>query len=314
MRFDKRPLTPIALISLICTVLVTTGCFGPRFVRADPSTRIPLRTFNGPTEHVILISIDGLRPDAIGQFQAATLNRLMVEGSSTLAATTILPSKTLPSHTSMLTGQPPDVHGVSWNNKLSPKQKELHVPTVFAVLRSQGFVTAAFFSKPKFSTLQRPGSLDYSKAPGGWWGHWPADRMVRDVEQYLSAERPNLLFVHLSDADRAGHDFGWMSPRYGEAVQRIDTSIAGILTVAAQTFGAGNFTVIVTADHGGHDRDHGSEDPRDTTIPWIAWGRAVKPGLLGANLKTMDTAATILWLFRVPEPTDWLGDPVTAAF
>jgi phosphopentomutase len=72
--------------------------------------------------------------------------------------------------------------------------------------------------------------------------------------------------------------------------------------------------MIVTADHGGHDRDHGSDDPRDVTIPWIAWGRAVQPGQLSTSLKTMDTASTILWLFQVPEPTDWAGFPVVEAF
>lgn len=301
-------------LALLSVLMATTGCLGPHYVRSDAASRGPLQPSQGPNAHVVLISIDGLRPDAIGQFQATTLSRLIHEGSYTLSATTILPSKTLPSHTSMLTGQPPSVHGVSWNTKLSPNKKTLHAPTVFEVLRSQGFITAAFFSKPKFTALQRPGSLDYSEAPGGWWGHWPAERMVRDVEQYLATEQPNLLFVHFGDADGAGHDAGWMSPRYGEAVQRIDVSVGQILDAADRTFGPGNFTVLITADHGGHERNHGSEDPRDVTIPWIAWGRGVRPGPLNGSLKTMDTASTILWLFHVPEPTDWFGSPVTEAF
>jgi hypothetical protein len=28
----------------------------------------------------------------------------------------------------------------------------------------------------------------------------------------------------------------------------------------------------------------------------------------------MDTASTVLWLFGVPEPSDWTGNPVAAAF
>jgi len=79
-------------------------------------------------------------------------------------------------------------------------------------------------------------------------------------------------------------------------------------------FGTGNFTIIVTADHGGHDRDHGSEDSRDVTIPWIAWGRSVKPGQLKQGVKTMDTAATVLSLLGVAEPANWVGKPVIEAF
>jgi hypothetical protein len=197
---------------------------------------------------------------------------------------------------------------------LSPNKKPLQAPTVFEVLRPQGFVTAAFFSKPKFTALQRPGSLDYSEAPGGWWGYWPAERVVRDVEAYLTVEQPNLLFVHFGDVDGAGHDAGWMSLKYGEAVRRVDGAVARIIDVAGRRFGSGNFTVIVTSDHGGHDRDHGSEDPRDVTIPWIAWGKSVRPGTLTGSLRTMDTAATLLWLFRVSEPEDWQGSPLVDAF
>lgn len=52
---------------------------------------------------MLLISIDGLRPDAIERFGASTLQRFIKQGSYTLAASTIT-SKRLPSHTSMLTG------------------------------------------------------------------------------------------------------------------------------------------------------------------------------------------------------------------
>jgi predicted AlkP superfamily pyrophosphatase or phosphodiesterase len=271
-------------------------------------------TLTGITEHVVLVSIDGLRPDAIAAFETPTLTRLIREGSSTLSASTILPSKTLPSHTSMLTGLSPDVHQVLWNTPASLKKKSVRVPTIFELARDKGLLTAAFFSKSKFESLQRPGSLDYSQAPGGWFGYWPADRTVRDMEQYLEKERPHLLFVHLGDPDHAGHDAGWMSGKYGDAVQRVDASIGKIISAAERSFGPGAFTLIVTADHGGHDRNHGSKDPRDVTIPWIAWGRGVTPTPLHRPVVTFDTAATALWLLGVTEPSAWAGTPVTEAF
>jgi phosphopentomutase len=124
-----------------------------------------------------------------------------------------------------------------------------------------------------------------------------------------------VLFVHLSDPDRAGHHDGWMSPAYGRAVRTTDVALARLLLAAERAYGATNFSMIVTADHGGHDRDHGSDDPRDVTIPWIAWGRGVEPGqLLGPSVRTMDTAATLLWLLGIPEPSDWSGSPILAAF
>src|SRR5690606_2750369 len=113
----------------------------------------------------------------------------------------ILPSKTLPSHTSMLTGEPPDQHGILWNNAVNDRPGTITIPTVFSEARRRGYRTAAFFSKAKFSHLQVPGSLDYSQAPGGWWGRWSSDDTMDDVEEYLAKASPNLLFVHFTDPD-----------------------------------------------------------------------------------------------------------------
>jgi len=214
----------------------------------------------------------------------------------------------------MLTGLPPSVHGVFWKTSLSLKRRRVETPTVFSLLRSRGYATAAFFSKAKFSSLQQAGSLDYWQAPGRWFGYWPASGTEQDIEKYLRAEQPDFLFVHLADPDHAGHHSGWMSAQYGEAIRVVDRAIAGVIISAEQAFGAGNFTLIVTADHGGHDRHHGTSAPEDMTIPWIAWGQGVRPGRLTDHVNTVDTASTILWLFGVPEPNNIAGHPVFAAF
>jgi arylsulfatase A-like enzyme len=267
------------------------------------------------SRNVVVVSIDGLRPDAIGKYGAPTLQRLMREGSYTLSASTIHPSKTLPSHASMLTGQPPERHGVLWNNVPAAETDSIDLPTVFGVARAHGYATAAFFSKAKFQPLQVEGTLDYSQAPGGWFGRWSSERTTSDVAGYLQGARPNLLFVHLTEPDVAGHRFGWMTPEYGRAVLVADGAVSQLIALAEDAYDRGNFSLIVTADHGGHGTDHGSEDPRDVTIPWIAWGKGVNPGPLAqSDVRTMDTAATVLWLMGVAEPSDWAGQPVVEAY
>jgi bisphosphoglycerate-independent phosphoglycerate mutase (AlkP superfamily) len=186
---------------------------------------------------------------------------------------------------------------------------------VFSEARSRGYETAAFFSKSKFTHLQTPGTLDYSQSPGGWFGKWSGSRTVNDVERYLATSKPNLLFVHLPDPDSAGHSSGWMSGDYGRAVRKADEAVARLIGAADRAFGEGQYTLIVTADHGGHGLDHGSNDPRDVTIPWIAWGRGVTPGQLAPNtVQTMDTAATALYVLGIRNPPAWAGSPVRPAF
>lgn len=291
---------------LAAAALVTIG--------SESRAAMPDPVRGAASNHVIVISVDGLRPDAIERFRATTMMRLLRDGSGTLTAQTILPSKTLPSHTSMLTGEDVDEHGIAWNTNETHDHGHVDVPTVFGLARARGFHTAAFFSKGKFNHLEVPGSLDYSQAPDGN-GKWSADRTASDVERYLASARPNLLFVHFGEPDFAGHVWGWMSWLYGRGVKKADAGVARVLAAADRAFGAGAYTVILTADHGGHGRNHGSEDPRDTTIPWITWGKGVQRGTIVADaVRTMDTAGTALWLLGVTAPEGLNGSPVRSAF
>jgi predicted AlkP superfamily pyrophosphatase or phosphodiesterase len=265
------------------------------------------------TDHIIVISIDGLRPDAIDRFGASTLQGLARKGAHTYAAKTIFPSKTLPSHTSMLTGVTPEIHGITWNNDRTAEVGLVTVPTVFTEAKRQGFTTAAFFSKAKFRHLMVPGSLDYSQAPKGL-DTWMATRTVVDAINYLHYRKPNLLFVHIGEPDYAGHSVGWMSFAYGMAVKRADGAVGALLRAADATLGANKYTVIISADHGGHGRDHGTDDPQDVTIPWIVWGKGVSAGAEPTDVHTPDTAATVLWLLGLRGPTEWTGSAVATAF
>ncbi len=302
------------MFALVAVAAAGTGC-SARYVRSTTPLPTPGLPAASISRNVVVVSIDGLRPDAIGTYGAPTLQRFMREGSYTLSASTIHPSKTLPSHTSMLTGQPPERHGVLWNNVATADAASVDLPNIFSMARARGYSTAAFFSKAKFQPLQVKGTLDYSQAPGGLFGRWSSERTMSDVATYLAEARPNVLFVHLTDPDAAGHKAGWMTAEYGRAVLAADRAVNGLLSLADRFYGSGNFSLIVTADHGGHGTNHGSDDPRDVTIPWIAWGQGVKQGVLSpSTVRTMDTAATVLWLLDVDPPADWTGRAVVDAY
>lgn len=265
-------------------------------------------------DHVIVISVDGLRPDAIAKYEAKTIQRLMREGRYSLTAQTIAPSNTLPSHTSMLTGVDVDAHGITWNSDKTGQFGHVKVPTVFGLAHDAGYATAAFFSKPKFHHIDAPNTIDHVKAPKGGSIPWNAGKTVSLVRAHLDHATPNLMFVHLADADFVGHSFGWMGWMYGMAVRDADAAIADVLRAADERFGRGRYTVLLTADHGGHGKRHGSTDPRDTTIPWIVWGAGVQPGEPLSGIRTMDTAATVLWLLGVDAPASFTGRAVRAGF
>ena len=263
--------------------------------------------------HVVVVSIDGLRPDAIPASGAETLQRLMREGAYSTRARTINPSKTLPSHTSMLTGVSPAKHKITWNEDRVEEMGRVTVPTIFDLADSAGLRTAAFFGKAKFRHLIPTESLDYwATAPRGL-EILPSHRMVEDVKRFLKYRRPELLFIHVADPDIAGHSAGWMSLPYRVAVRRADAAVREIWEVGQKRFGD-DFVLIVTADHGGHERTHGTEMAVDMNIPWIVWGKGVRQGQIPGRITTFDTAATVLWLLGIARPDSWDGRPVEAAF
>ena len=310
-RFVPASVALVALTTLAACARVHSATDAAIMQQGAPAVR-----HGRVTDHVIVISVDGLRPDAIRKFNAQTMQRLMREGRYSLTAQTIKTSLTLPSHTSMLTGVDETVHHVTWNSDRTKEKGYVTVPTVFGVAHSSGFTTAAFFSKTKFHHLEIPSTLDFSRSPhgSGMNSMFSAERTEEYFAQYVSQTKPNLTFVHFMEADFIGHQFGWMGHTYGMAVREVDKNIARLLDDADARFGTGNYTVIVTADHGGHGKAHGTTDPRDMTIPWVVWGAGVQRGDTLSGIRTMDTAATVLWLLGVDAPQNWVGRPVSAAF
>lgn len=123
---------------------------------------------------VVVISIDGLRPDAIDEAPAPALLKMRRDGATCPTAETIRPSITLPSHTSMLSGLDYRRHGVSWNNY---RPGHFGHPSVFTVTAQAGKQAAMFFSKDKFSYLAHPQAVAWV------WGQ-PAPAKIPPAEDY----------------------------------------------------------------------------------------------------------------------------------
>lgn len=281
-------------------------------------------------QHVFIVSIDGGKPAAISRSRMPLLKELAAEGACTWVASTIFPSITLPSHTSMLTGVGPQKHHILWNT-WKPQAGVVRVPTIFAEAKKAGFSTAMFVGKEKFRHLLQPGTIDefdFDAPDAAAHGAVTMDKtapakvqtvlartVAKHAAQYILRQKPNLCFIHFTDTDDIGHRYGWGSPQQLQAFARVDAALAQVLQAIDQAGILQDSVLIVTADHGGHDRTHGTRRPEDMTIPWIAWGKGVRPHCtITAPVNTCDTAATALWLLDVPRPDSLDGKPVTTAF
>jgi predicted AlkP superfamily pyrophosphatase or phosphodiesterase len=265
---------------------------------------------NPRVEHVVLISIDGLRPDAIDKAGAKNLQALIQRGAWCPKAETIRPSITLPSHTSMITGLDYQRHGVTWNDY---RPGHLQHPTVLSLAKQAGLSTAMYIGKDKLGYLAAPGAVDLltGAAPAPHEMVTALD-LAKDFEVSWPKQKFDLTFVHLADPDSAGHQYQWMSPAYLEAVRAADEAVGRMIKTVENT-GVGESTMfIVTADHGGSGSSHADSTPENVTIPWICFGPGVKPGtVIERVVRVFDTAPTILKALRVAVPEGWDGHAVT---
>jgi|GEM_PF-277375 len=275
-------------------------------------TPLPTETVQSGSEieHVVLISIDGLRPDALDMADTPILDDLRTKGSYFPSAQTVKQSWTLPSHASMLTGMLPEKHGLLWSLPYIG-WPGLEGPTLFNVAHDAGFSTGMVLGKQKLNYLVLGDSVD--KLFGAADVHDPEvkDQAVKFIQEGL----PDVLFIHFPDVDRVGHEYGWMSTNQLYAVTFVDGMI-GEVVAALESGGYLNSTLlIITADHGGHDHSHGDDTPVDRTIPWLAVGPNVPANVIQyRSINTYDTAATVLYALNLPIPDKWDGQPVMEIF
>jgi predicted AlkP superfamily pyrophosphatase or phosphodiesterase len=238
----------------------------------------------GARRHVVILSIDGCRPDAFAAAKARNLMKFAADSARATSAFTIPLSLTLPSHSSMLSGYDMERHGVDWNIP-DPVRGYIKVPTIFQVAHAAGMRTIMIMGKGKFLTLQLPESLDEVHEVGG------DEAGITDQAIFVVRKRNfDLLFIHFPNPDLTGHQFGWMSPEYLRRVSEVDV-LFGRLVEALP----GDATLIVTADHGGHDLGHGADVDVDRHIPWMIKGPGIrKKATVSRRIETMDTAATAL--------------------
>jgi predicted AlkP superfamily pyrophosphatase or phosphodiesterase len=78
-----------------------------------PATPVALAPTPTPLPSVAVLSVDGLRADALVQAELPSLRGLMARGAYTLSARSVVPSETLPGHASMLSGMDPGDHQIT---------------------------------------------------------------------------------------------------------------------------------------------------------------------------------------------------------
>ena len=245
--------------------------------------------------NVIVISIDALRPEALSENTTPNISAVMKKGNFTLGGKSIAPPLTLHNHAAMFTGVHPKEFGMS-EDDWRDGDKKVSVPTIFASAKAAGYETAYFYSKPKLGYLLTS-DVNTHKFAGVKTPESALDVNTQKIagvktpesafEFYRKQERPAFVFLHVSGCEWIGPEKGWLSPEYLKTLSDIDGRLKPVIELIEKK---GKFIIIVTSDHGGHEKLHGTDHPDDFKLPFVFYSDMVRK----PDVQDMEYTTTML--------------------
>lgn len=190
-----------------------------------------------PAEHVVLVSVDGLRPEFYldPRWPAPNLREMAREGAHAEHVTSVFPTVTYPAHTTMITGALPARHGIHYNTPFEPEgqtgrwyweEETVRVPTLWDAVREAGGRTASVgwpvsLGAPVDRLLPEIWPLDPEADPiepirRGARPPGLVEELEREATGRLTAR--NFTIDHLTRDDRAGAAAAYLFERYRPAL------------------------------------------------------------------------------------------------
>jgi predicted AlkP superfamily pyrophosphatase or phosphodiesterase len=268
---------------------------------------------------VVMIGFDAWGAYSFPKADMPLAKRMAKNGSSAMNARCIRPAKSSCNWASMVMGANPDIHGyIDWDTTVpafeTPVDQYGIFPTIFALIKDQRpELKIGYFYEWDLMSLFCPDAVAHHKEmlPRLSYDSVQAEK----IADYIRMEKPDFAFIQFDEPDHRGHEAGHDTQPYYELLAQLD-SFAAIIERGVKDSGNYDDTIfILTADHGGIEKDHGGDTPMERNIPLIFSGKNIK---VGHTIKSMamiyDIPATIAYIFNVKTPQPWIGRPITEIF
>lgn len=260
------------------------------------------------SQHILFLGCDGLGEIYLNnatQF-LPNIRKLVDNGSSMIHMRNYHIEVSAPNWGTHFTGQSPDQSGIMGNdwvpsyddptsttNGIYPISGKGKIPeTVWRVVKQQNsnLTTAVSFTWDWIHYLIENETVDYS-----YRGHGDDLNTTTAMANFIINHKPNLMIVHWSAIDEAGHTHGWGSWQYYLSVRKIDNHIGFLISCLQKADIFEDTTIILTSDHGGYRKEHGQFNEANKFIPSIWSGAGVKNGYNSSIPSTnKDVAPTML--------------------
>ena len=252
---------------------------------------------------VILISIDGMRPDGLVACKNPFVKELEKRCAYTYNGSSVNPSVTFPCHFSMTHSVPPSRHGIT-TNTFVPQVRP--VKGLFELIAEHRGINAIFYGWEPLRDIAGPGSLKFATYVNAYMQESGDTVLTDECIKVINEHKPDFAFLYMVETDeKGGHDNGWMTQPYFD---RISTAIDNVKRIF-DNFGD-EYSIVIMADHGGHDRSHGSTLAEDMVIPFFFYGPDFTPGVIDAPVSLLEIAPTIVKIMGIKPDEDWEGKAI----
>ena len=298
--------------------IILLSCTGREGSRSESAKKL--------YKHVVIIGIDGLTIDGFQITTTPVLSYVIANGAVKYGARSVLPSSTIPNWGAMIHGAGTEASGITSNNWQSDGQRMSPVvtnqwglfPGIFDIIRAQipkaeqgiMFNWSGFGFANHFNNLLQRAIINrcgiYPDSP---------EETARHACDYIISKKPTFFFVILNHVDGTGHEHGFMSEEYHQAIANADR-LAGKIIESIITAGMiDNTLIMILSDHGGSGKKHGGESDDEVSLPYFFYGKGIKKNYkIQQPVYAYDIAATVAFALNLKVPYAWTGRPVLAAF
>ncbi len=305
----------IRSLTMASAVVVLTAC-------GSASDSASGGASGAPAPKVLVIGIDGVRPDALADVNTPAIDALIADGSFTAHARTGFPSVSGPGWSSFLIGVWPDKHGVT-NNDFTGKDYDTYrdfLTRLEEVQPSLNTFAVADWLPLVYADDGKPTvseAVDIKHVLDGYEAGWAEGDSIAvglAINQ-LRNGHPDAMFVYLGNPDESSHESRGIGVEYREALALADRHVGQLVAAmrARPTYDDENWLIVISTDHGRlPDGDHGGDTPEERTIFFLTSGPGAAKGELPDSVFVVDVAVTALTHMGVVPPPAWNldGKPV----
>lgn len=267
------------------------------------------------SKKVLVIGIDGMRPDAMEIAETPNINRLYKDGAGIyLKGYNEDLTFSGPNWSTIINGVHHDKHGVIRNSFDGHDFSEF--PNFLRRLKdfNPNLFTASFIAwDPLLNNFSKQdGTADgvdmlFHYEGGESYETENDELLTQTLVELLREGNPDAIFIRIGELDGAGHMNGFSPhvPAYMNQVKKTDSYVGRILDALHERpgvdDGSENWLIIFTTDHGGIGTGHSGNYFRQRLIPFIVSGNSVIPESSNIRPRNVDVVRTALTFMGVPE-------------